>query len=79
MRVKFVTFDFVDMLHIKQSENESVNSPHTSDWCAYTNTSKTKKKQKKTYKHTMNMSTVIVLQLSPSRENENNRDNMKKQ
>lgn len=46
MRGKFVTFDFVDMLHIKLSENESVNSPHTSDWCAYTNTSKTKQNKK---------------------------------
>lgn len=46
MRGKFVTFDFVNMLHIKQSENESVNSPHTSDWCAYTYTSKTNQKKR---------------------------------
>lgn len=50
MRGKFVTFEFVDMLHIKLGENESVNSPHTSDWCAKTNTSETNKK--KPYKHT---------------------------
>lgn len=44
-----MTFGFVDMLHLKLSENESVNSPHTSDWCAYTNTSKTKQKTVQTH------------------------------